>query len=150
MNFWQKTASGGKGITTMTGEQVAQYIGDAPVNKALNATYIYTATLLLDGWVAGTEAGETVWSQTAAATSIDGGPVLTANMVLISPPMTLQTGIWATDDAQSEVARIVNNGLATPGAGTVTCKVRELPDVDADIYWQGKVGYTTGEVQPNG
>ena len=34
-------------------------------------------------------------------------------------------------------------GKPTPGEGTVTCKVWELPEADAQIYWPGKTGGTT-------
>ena len=99
-------------------------------------TYVYAATLLLDGW-AGTAANG--WTQTVAAASVDGGPPIAAATQLLGP-MALPTGVRATDEALAEVLRIVNDGTAATGAGTVTCKVWELPKADAKIYWPGKVG----------
>ena len=99
-------------------------------------TFVYTATLLLDGWAGDATAG---WTQTVAITSVDGGPAVTAGTQLLGP-MALPTGVRATDEALAEVLRIVNDGTAATGARTVTCKVWELPKADAKIYWPGKVG----------
>ena len=98
--------------------------------------YIYTGRLLLDGW-AGTAANG--WTQTVPIASVDGGPAVTASTQLLGP-MILPTGVRATDEALAEVLRIVNDGTATTGDGTVVCKVWELPEADAQIYWQGKAG----------
>lgn len=107
---------------------------------AAGSIYVYTGTLLLDGWVAGTdEDGTAYWTQTVAVTSIDGGPPLTAASQLMGP-MDKPTGVRATDEALAEVLRIVNDGIATPGAGSITCKVWELPEADAQIYWPAKAG----------
>ena len=105
--------------------------------------YVYTGRLLVDGWTAGTdEQGTACWTQTVAATSRDGGPPLTASTQLFGP-MDLPTGVQATDEILAEVLRIVNDGTASTGEGTVTCKVWELPEADAQIYWPGKAGGTT-------
>ncbi len=105
--------------------------------------YVYTGRLLVDGWTAGTdEQGTACWTQTVAATNRDGGPPLTASTQLFGP-MDLPTGVRETDEVLAEVLRIVNDGKPTPGEGTVTCKVWELPEADAQIYWPGKTGGTT-------
>lgn len=101
---------------------------------------MYTGRLLVDGWTAGAEEdGTAYWTQTVAATSVDGGPTITAATQLLGP-MDRPTGVRATDEVLAEVLRIVNDGTATPGAGVVTCKVWELPEADAQIYWPGKAG----------
>lgn len=106
------------------------------------ATYVYTGRLLVDGWTAGTdEQGTACWTQTVAAANRDGGPPLTASTQLFGP-MDLPTGVRETDEVLAEVLRIVNDGKPTPGEGTVTCKVWELPEADAQIYWPGKAGET--------
>lgn len=103
-------------------------------------TYVYTGTVLLDGWVAGTdEDGTAYWTQTVAVASIDGGPPLTAASQLMGP-MDKPTGVRATDEALAEVLRVVNDGVTTPGAGALTCRVWELPEADAQIYWPAKEG----------
>lgn len=101
-------------------------------------TFVYTATLLLDGWAGDATAS---WTQTVDIISVDGGPAVTAGTQLLGP-MILPTGVQATDEILAEVLRIVNDGTATTGAGTVTCKVWELPEADAQIYWPGKAGET--------
>lgn len=107
---------------------------------AAGSIYVYTGTVLLDGWVAGTdEDGTAYWTQTVAVSSIDGGPPLTAASEVFGP-MDRPTEVRATNEILAEVLRIVNDGIATPGAGAVTCKVWELPEADAQIYWPAKEG----------
>ena len=113
------------------GNQLPAYY--APLRKL---DYVYKATLLLDGWAGSAAAG---YTQTATIASIDGGPAVTASTALLGP-MLLPTGVQATDAILAEGLRIVNDGVTTPAAGKVTCKVWEKPTADAAIYWPGKVG----------
>ena len=122
---------------------LATAAGEARAAALAADIYVYTGRLLVDGWTAGTdEQGTACWTQTVAAANRDGGPPLTASTQLFGP-MDLPTGVRATDEVLAEVLRIVNDGKPTPGEGTVTCKVWELPEADAQIYWPGKTGGTT-------
>lgn len=96
---------------------------------------LYAATLLADGWgEAGTDGS---YTQTAACTPQDGGPAVTASTNLLGP-MARPTGVQATDEALQAALGIINRGTSTPGAGTVTCKVWELPECDITVTWPGR------------
>lgn len=98
------------------------------------ALYTYTAILKLDAWSGSAEAG---YTQTVAAESIDGGPAVTSALRLYAP-LREPTGVKSTDETLAEVLRIVSEGVAETGEGTVTIKVWEQPQADLQIYWQGK------------
>lgn len=98
------------------------------------ATYTYTALLQLDAWSGSAGAG---YTQTVAAESIDGGPAVTSALRLYAP-LREPTGVKSTDETLAEVLRIVSEGVAETGAGTVTLKVWEKPTADLQVYWQGK------------
>lgn len=98
------------------------------------ALYTYTAILKLDAWSGSTEAG---YTQTVAAESIDGGPAVTSALRLYAP-LREPTGVKETDETLAEVLRIVSEGVAETGEGTVTIKVWEKPTADLQVYWQGK------------
>lgn len=98
------------------------------------ATYTYTALLKLDAWSGSAEAG---FTQTVSAESIDGGPAVTSRLRLYAP-LREPTGVRKTDETLAEVLRIVSEGVAETGEGTVTLKVWEQPQADLQIYWQGK------------
>ena len=55
-------------------------------------------------------------------------------------PLREPTGVKSTDETLAEVLRIVSEGVAETGAGTVTLKVWEKPTADLQVYWQGKEG----------
>ena len=104
-------------------------------NDALSADiYTYTAILKLDAWSGNAEAG---FTQTVAAESIDGGPAVTSALRLYAP-LREPTGIKETDETLAEVLRIVSEGVAETGAGTVTLKVWEKPTADLQVYWTAK------------
>ena len=108
---------------------------DTAQKEALTAaTYTYTAILKLDVWSGSTEAG---YTQTVAAESIDGGPAVTSALRLYAP-LREPTGVKETDETLAEVLRIVSEGVAETGEGTVTIKVWEKPTADLQVYWQGK------------
>lgn len=96
--------------------------------------YTYTALLRLDAWSGSAEAG---YTQTVAAESIDGGPAVTSALRLYAP-LREPTGVKSTDETLAEVLRIVSEGVAETGAGTVTLTVWEKPTADLQVYWQGK------------
>ncbi len=96
--------------------------------------YTYTALLKLDAWSGSAEAG---YTQTVAAESIDGGPAVTSALRLYAP-LREPTGVKSTDETLAEVLRIVSEGVAETGAGTVTLTVWEKPTADLQVYWQGK------------
>lgn len=100
------------------------------------ALYTYTAVLKLDAWSGSAEAG---FTQTVSAESIDGGPAVTSRLRLYAP-LREPTGVRKTDETLAEVLRIVSEGVAETGEGTVTLKVWEKPTADLQIYWQGKEG----------
>lgn len=106
------------------------------VEKGINeaGVYTYTALLQMDAWSGSAEAG---FIQTVSAESIDGGPAVTSALRLYAP-LREQTGIKETDETLAEVLRIVSEGVAETGEGTVTLKVWEQPQADLQIYWQGK------------
>lgn len=108
---------------------------DKAKKEALKAaTYTYTALLPLDAWSGSAEAG---YTQTVTAESIDGGPAVTSALRLYAP-LREPTGVKSTDETLAEVLRIVSEGVAETGAGTVTIKVWEQPQADLQVYWQGK------------
>lgn len=108
---------------------------DKAKKEALKAaTYTYTALLRLDAWSGSAEAG---YTQTVAAESIDGGPAVTSALRLYAP-LREPTGVKETDETLAEVLRIVSEGVAETGAGTVTLTVWEKPTADLQVYWQGK------------
>lgn len=101
----------------------------------LSVMPLYTATLLVDGW--GEAASDGSYTQTAACTPQDGGPAVTASTNLLFP-MCSQTGVQATDEALQAALNIINLGAKATGAGTVTCKVWELPECDITVTWPGR------------
>lgn len=108
---------------------------DKARNDALSADiYTYTALLKLDAWSGSDESG---YTQTVATESIDGGPAVTSTLRLYAP-LREPTGVKETDETLAEVLRIVSEGVAETGEGTVTLKVWEQPQADLQIYWQGK------------
>lgn len=98
------------------------------------AIYTYTALLDVENWTGSADAG---YTQTVAAESIDGGPAVTSALRLYAP-LREPTGVKETDESLAEVLRIVSEGSAETGAGTVTIKVWEEPQADLQVYWQGK------------
>ena len=98
------------------------------------AIYTYTALLDVENWSGSAETG---YTQTVAAESIDGGPAVTDALRLYSP-LREPTGVKETDETLAEVLRIVSEGVAETGEGTVTVKVWEQPQADLQVYWQGK------------
>lgn len=96
--------------------------------------YTYTALLRLDAWSGSAEAG---YTQTVATESIDGGPAVTSRLRLYAP-LREPTGVKSTDETLAEVLRIVSEGVAETGAGTVALTVWEKPTADLQVYWQGK------------
>lgn len=120
--------------TAKVKEEALNAASEAKKEALAAATYTYTALLKLDAWSGSAGAG---YTQTVAAESIDGGPAVTSALRLYAP-LREPTGVKSTDETLAEVLRIVSEGVAETGAGTVALKVWEKPTADLQVYWQGK------------
>lgn len=110
--------------------------GDGKVDDAKNGLWLYSATLLVDGW--GEAASDGSYSQTVACTSVNGGPAVTADTVLSNLEYK-PTGTQATDEALQEALGILRRGKGSSVAGgNVTFTVWELPTCDITVYMDGR------------
>lgn len=96
--------------------------------------WLYKATFLVDGW---TVADDGSYTQTAAASPVDGGPALTASMNL-SAPMTAKTTSAATNRTLQGALALFNTGTTTAGAATVTAALQSKPSCDIVVYWYAR------------
>lgn len=119
-----------KGITTSLAATETGYAADATAVKTLNDSLTpLSVTLNATDWVVSSDS--TYYTQTKTITGI------TAN-TLFFPPMMIPSGVKTTDDSTREVLSIINNGVVSSSANTITFKVWEKPSNDAIIYLCGK------------
>ena len=96
---------------------------------------LYTATYLLDGWVATSKNGYN-WQQTVTlAPDGNEAPAMNADSVFLTVGGFLPTGVASTDDALADSMACINAGYTTCGNGTVTTLVVDKPDTDISVRW---------------
>lgn len=119
------------------------YVGNgsgAVVSRVKNAERsnfdmpMYKITLSVTGWSGDSSNG---FTQEAICSALDNAPDLTADMQL-GVPMTIPTGVKATDELLQETLTILNLGTSTPGAGKITVKVWEKPTTDIPVYYYAR------------
>ncbi len=97
--------------------------------------YLYKATFEIDSW-----SGEGPYIQTATLVSMDNGPEITSQCIIMSSVMCEQTSVEETNKILQEVLGILNIGQITLNNGTITATVFEKPTSDIEAVWQIKQG----------
>lgn len=100
-----------------------QYV-DSQISSKASATC--SATFTAAKWTGNDTSG---YTQSATAAGVTAATEL-------GPPMIRPTGVQDTDEALHEALSVINDGVCTPGAGTVTAKVWDRPDIDITVYWR--------------
>ena len=102
-------------------------------------TPMYTALYTLDGW---TETDEDAkgkgynFTQTATLVPDDSdSPAVTADSKFLPQIGTPKTGVADTDSLLQEALNVINDGVSTTGAGTITTLVKEKPTTDIPVVW---------------
>lgn len=113
----------GKTVFTPTnsGDNLVPNIHDQEGNS-------YKALFLLDKWE-----GSGPYTQTAVVISVSGGPAITEQSRMVSSCFADDSLCGQT--AILDAAAIVDSGIKTFGAGTMTCQVDQKPTADAEVYF---------------
>lgn len=116
-------------------EQIDQLYNNLQQILLNKIPYLYKASLLANSWT-----DTAPYSQTAVLQSIDSGPKITSNGLIVSQVMCEQTDDQEMNDSLQEVLGIINSGEVILGDNSVTVKVWEKPSINIDAIWQIKGG----------
>lgn len=124
------------GQWALVGASASLWLWDPAQNAFVDAAAtLYRATFRLEGWQ-----GEGPWTQSAAATPVDGGPAVRSDSVFCSGVMVAQAGDKQTNRVLAANLNHLNEGRLTAGDGVVTATVFEKPDADLEVFWQMRKG----------
>lgn len=100
---------------------------------------MYTALYTLDGWAEADEDAKGKgynFTQTVTLTPDDpDAPTVTADSKFLPQIGTPKTGVADTDSLLQEALNVINDGVSTTGAGTITTLVKEKPTTDIPVVW---------------
>lgn len=95
--------------------------------------HLYKATFLLNDWD-----GSGPYTQTVVAESVDGGPQIKSNSIIMSTPTISDDLLGNADMVQAAV--LVKAGEINPGDGKLTCSTPFKPNADVELYFQARKG----------